>query len=111
MTDFYEDDEPLDAIKAAFADGEPAVTSGPVRGWNYRLDQDMHLAEVAPTLGAPLTVEYTGAIDRAGEGNLGELKRQIGRNLDPALLGDLLLAASEMVEQQRVVELDENDQP
>jgi hypothetical protein len=60
---------------------------------------------------SPLTVTYTIAVDRAGEGNLDELKREIGRNLGPDRQGDLLLAASEMVEQQRVAELDEDDQP
>lgn len=110
MTDFYEDDEPLDAVKAAFAAGEPGVTSGPVRGWNYRLDQDMHLIEVVPTLGAPLTVEYTCVLDRAGEGNLDEVKREIGRNLDSGQQDDLLRAASEAVG-QRGTELNERLRP
>lgn len=57
-----------------------------------------------------LRVEYTVAVDRAGQGNLDELKREIGHNLDPALQDDLLQSASEMVD-QRVSELNEDNQP
>lgn len=53
--DFYEDDEPVADVVAAFTDGPHAVTAAPVRGWTYWLAPDMTLRELS-TCGAPVAV-------------------------------------------------------
>ncbi len=61
--DFYEDDEPLADVQAAFAAGQQAVTAAPARGWAYWLAADMTLRELS-TCGAPVTVR---ALREAGQ--------------------------------------------
>lgn len=61
--DFYEDDEPLADVEAAFAAGQEAVTAAPVRGWTYWLDAGLQLRELS-TCGAPVTVR---ALREAGQ--------------------------------------------
>lgn len=51
--DFYEDDEPVAEVAAAFEAGQPAVTAAPVRGWTYWLGSDMQLHPLS-TSGAPV---------------------------------------------------------
>ena len=60
--DFYEDDEPVDKVIAAFEAGEPVQTEAPTRGFNFQLGQD---GPVEPTTAAPVTVHRrTGILER-----------------------------------------------
>ena len=60
--DFYEDDEPVDDVVAAFTAGEPVVTARPVetkRGWTsflrLRSEKDLDVTYTASTARARLT--------------------------------------------------------
>ncbi len=53
--DFYEDDEPLADVVAAFEAGEPAVTAAPVRGWTYFLGPNYELLPLT-TMGGVVRV-------------------------------------------------------
>lgn len=46
MTDFYEDDEPIEAVLAAFEDGEKGVTSRPAPRETGTYAAEIHTAEV-----------------------------------------------------------------
>jgi hypothetical protein len=58
--DFYEDDEPVDKVIAAFDAGEPVTTEAPSRGFNFRLGHDGPVESA--TTATPVTVHRRAGI-------------------------------------------------